>query len=201
MCCVCAQCRLPAGGGGCIAYAMSKLRVFATAKKATAALDRASEKVLAARRVGEPGHPEVKVYTRSLTWCPEAIQRALQASRCHFTKVRLEFENQDSLEDFLQDGKNLHERFLSGGEDFPGRGWPGLRHSSSQHRLNRSRSRLALLPGSRGVVEASAAATASAMIVRPSTGTDALLSGGNVNPGTGCDWSCRPRHGISASGS
>ena len=90
MCCVCAQCRLPAGGGGCIAYAMSKLRVFATAKKATAALDRASEKVLAARRVGEPGHPEVKVYTRSLTWCPEAIQRALQASRCHFTKVRLE---------------------------------------------------------------------------------------------------------------
>ena len=112
MCCVCAQCRLPAGGGGCIAYALSKLRVFPNAKKAIAALDRASEKVLAARRVGEPGHPEVKVYTRSLTWCPEAIQRAVQASRCHFTKVRLEFENQDSLKDFLQDGTFLHERFL-----------------------------------------------------------------------------------------
>ena len=112
MCCVCAQCRLPAGGGGCIAYALSKLRVFATAKKATAALDRASEKVLAARRVGEPGHLEVKVYTRSLTWCPEAIQRALQASRCHFTKVRFENENQDSLKEFLQDGTFLHERLL-----------------------------------------------------------------------------------------
>ena len=112
MCCVCAQCRLPAGGGGCIAYALSKLRVFPNAKKAIAALDRASEKVLAARRVSEPDHPEVKVGTKSLTWCPEAIQRALQASRFNFTRVRLKNENQDSLEDFLQEGTFLDERIL-----------------------------------------------------------------------------------------
>ena len=112
MCCVCVQCRLPAGGGGCVAYALSKLRVFPTAKKAIAALDRASEKVLAARRVSEPDHPEVKVYTKSLTWCPEAIQRALQASRFNFTRVRLKNETQDSLEDFLQEGTFLDERIL-----------------------------------------------------------------------------------------
>ena len=112
MCCVCVQCRLPAGGGGCVAYALSKLRVFPTAKKAIAALDRASEKVLAARRVSEPDHPEVKVGTKSLTWCPEAIQMALQASRFNFTRVRLKNENQDSLEDFLQEGTFLDERIL-----------------------------------------------------------------------------------------
>ena len=112
MCCVCAQCRLPAGGGGCIAYALSKLRVFPNAKKAIAALDRASEKVLAARRVSEPDHPELKVGTKSLTWCPEAIQMALQASRFNFTRVKLKDETQDSLEDFLQEGTFLDERIL-----------------------------------------------------------------------------------------
>ena len=59
MCCVCAPCRLPAGGGGCAAHALYKLRVFPFAKKAIAELDRASELVLTERRVGEPDHLEV----------------------------------------------------------------------------------------------------------------------------------------------
>jgi hypothetical protein len=82
------------GAGGCIAYALFKLGVYPSIGAASQALDNAGEAIFQ-RRVHEhkPSprtglcYPKAKVYTAGLTWCPEAIQHAVQATRHRLHKV------------------------------------------------------------------------------------------------------------------
>ena len=82
------------GVGGCIAYALFKLGVYSSTGAARQALDTAGEAIFQRRahehrpspRVGL-FYPKAKVYTPGLTWCPEAIQHAVQAARHRLHKV------------------------------------------------------------------------------------------------------------------
>jgi hypothetical protein len=82
------------GGGGCIAYALFKLGVFRSIGHAMVALDIAGEAIFR-RRAHEhkPSphvglcYPKIKVYTAGLTWCPEAVQHAVQAANYRLHKV------------------------------------------------------------------------------------------------------------------
>ena len=75
------------GGGGCYAYGICKLGVYRTFGEAKRALDMAGEAIYQ-RRAREhkastrlPTYPRAKVYNAGLTWCPEAIQHAVQGAR------------------------------------------------------------------------------------------------------------------------
>ena len=75
------------GGGGCYAYGICKLGVYRTFGEAKHALDMAGEAIYQ-RRAREhkasthlPMYPRAKVYNAGLTWCPEAIQHAVQGAR------------------------------------------------------------------------------------------------------------------------
>lgn len=82
------------GGGGCIAYALFKLGVFFSIDAARQALDMAGEAIFRRRsREHKPSprvglcYPKAKVYTAGLTWCPEAIQHAIQGAKHRLHKV------------------------------------------------------------------------------------------------------------------
>eukprot|EP01043_Picozoa_sp_COSAG02_P006871 COSAG02_NODE_200_length_29507_cov_440.183487_16_plen_166_part_00 len=82
------------GAGGCIAYALFKLGVYPSIGAARQALDTAGEAIFQRRaREHKPSprvglcYPKSKLYTEGLTWCPEAIQHAVQAARHRLHKV------------------------------------------------------------------------------------------------------------------
>jgi hypothetical protein len=82
------------GGGGCIAYSLYRLGVFHSTGRAEQALDLAGEAIFQRRarehipspRVGLC-YPKAKVYTAGVTWCPEAVQHAVQAQQHRLHKV------------------------------------------------------------------------------------------------------------------
>ena len=83
-----------AGGGGCIAYALFKLGVYTSIGAAKKALDSAAEAIYQRRAYKhKPSpraglcYPKSKVYTTGLTWCPEAVQHAVQAAKHRLHKV------------------------------------------------------------------------------------------------------------------
>ena len=105
--CVSGPFRKPGGAGGCLAYALCKLCCYSSPRKARAALDGAGEWVLAKRTSAETVHDPQSVFCPGQTWCPEAIQVALQKCCFSISRVRDYVQAQAILKD-----KNVKGSFL-----------------------------------------------------------------------------------------
>ena len=111
--CVSGPCRKPGGAGGCLAYALCMLRCYSSPRKARAALDGAGEWVLAKRTSAETVYDPQSVFCPGQTWCPEAIQVALQKRRFSISKVRDWVQAQAILKDKKVKGSFLVEGTLA----------------------------------------------------------------------------------------
>ena len=75
------------GGGGCIAYALWKLGVFKSQKTAMATLNACAERLYQGKLHQDKDYPRNKVYIKDLTWCPEAVQNAVQSVQFMMKKI------------------------------------------------------------------------------------------------------------------
>ena len=75
------------GGGGCIAYALWKLGVFKSQKTAMATLNACAERLYQGKLHQDKDYPRNKVYIKDMTWCPEAVQNAVQSVQFMMKKI------------------------------------------------------------------------------------------------------------------